>query len=106
MVQIDERAFAIGRRLPVLQAVVGSARPALAARLNRVQAKGNDAFLRSRQKEWRSWQTMLDEKADPTRSKDRIHPQALAHSASPRRAAAGSGPTGKAHGQAANFAAR
>ena len=30
------------------------------------------------QKEWLTWQAMLDEKADPARSADRIHPQALA----------------------------
>lgn len=82
VVQIDERAFAIGRRLPVQQAILGSARPALAALIDRVQAKGDDAFLRAMQKEWRSWQTMLDEKADPTRSSERIHPQALARTVS------------------------
>jgi pyruvate dehydrogenase (quinone) len=82
VVQIDERAFAIGRRLPVAQAIVGSSRPAVAGLLARVQAKGDDAFLRASQKTWTDWQTMLDEKADPTRSKDRIHPQALARTVS------------------------
>lgn len=82
VVQIDERAFAIGRRLPVTQAVVGSSRPAVAALLARVQPKTDAAFLGKLQKEWRSWQTMLDEKADPARSKDRIHPQALARAVS------------------------
>lgn len=78
VVQIDERAFAIGRRLPVAQAVVGSSRPAVAALCERVQAKDDSSFLRSLQKDWTKWQRMLDEKADPARSKDRIHPQALA----------------------------
>jgi pyruvate dehydrogenase (quinone) len=34
------------------------------------------------QKEWASWQQMLAEKADPARSKDHIHPQALARAVS------------------------
>jgi pyruvate dehydrogenase (quinone) len=78
VVQIDERAFAIGRRLPVAQSVVGSARPALASLLQAVQPKSDANFLRSMQREWNSWQEMLDSKADPTRSKNKIHPQAVA----------------------------
>lgn len=82
VVQIDERAFAIGRRLPVAQAVVGSSRPAVAGLLERVAAKTDDSFLEKSQKTWAGWRKMLDEKADPGRSKDRIHPQALARTVS------------------------
>lgn len=82
VVQVDERAFAIGRRLPVAQALVGSSRPVLAALLQRVQAKDDPSFLASMQKEWLSWQSILDKKADPARSRDRIHPQALARTVS------------------------
>ena len=82
VIQIDERGFAIGRRLPVAQAVVGSSRPAVAGLLDRVAAKGDDGFLSKAQKEWAGWRKMLDEKADPGRSKDRIHPQALARAVS------------------------
>ena len=82
VVQIDERAFAIGRRLPVTQAVVGSSRPAVAGLVARVQPKTDDGFLTASQKEWAAWKKMLDEKADPARSKDRIHPQALARTVS------------------------
>jgi pyruvate dehydrogenase (quinone) len=78
VIQIDERAFAIGRRLPVAQAIVGSSRPSVAGLLERVKTKLNDKFLRSAQKDWQSWVTMLEEKADLTRSKNCIHPQALA----------------------------
>jgi thiamine pyrophosphate-dependent acetolactate synthase large subunit-like protein len=46
--------------------------------LARVKLKANASFLRSAQKEWGSWTSMLDKKADLSRSKDRIHPQALA----------------------------
>ena len=82
VIQIDERAFAIGRRLPVALAVVGSARPAVAALCERLQPRDSPAFLASMQKEWKSWQEMLQAKADPDRSKDRIHPQALARTVS------------------------
>ncbi len=82
VIQIDERGFAIGRRLPVTQAVVGSSRPAVAGLLERVAAKGDDGFLGKAQKEWADWREMLDEKADLARSKDRIHPQALARTVS------------------------
>ena len=82
VVQIDERGFAIGRRLPVAQAIVGSSRPALAALLDLVREKTDASFLGAMQKEWHAWQEMLVKKADPARSKDRIHPQALARSVS------------------------
>lgn len=82
VIQIDERADAIGRRLPVAQAVVGSSRPSVAGLLERVKTKIDDRFLRSAQKDWQSWISMLQEKAEPSRSKDRIHPQALARTVS------------------------
>jgi thiamine pyrophosphate-dependent acetolactate synthase large subunit-like protein len=78
VIQVDERAEAIGRRLPVAQAIVGSSRPSIAGLLTRVKARTNDRILRGAQREWDSWIRMLDEKADPLRSNDRIHPQALA----------------------------
>ena len=82
VIQIDERGFAIGRRLPVTQPILGSSRPAVAGLLARAKIKADDSFLGGMQKEWASWQTMLSEKADPTRSKDHIHPQALARTVS------------------------
>lgn len=82
VVQIDERAFAIGRRLPVAQAVVGSARPAVAGLVARVRARDDRRFLGEMQTTWTAWQKMLAEKADPARSADRVHPQALARTVS------------------------
>lgn len=82
VIQIDERACAIGRRLPVAHAVVGSSQPSISALLARVQSKTNGGFLRSAQEEWKSWTSMLDKKADPSRSEERIHPQALARTVS------------------------
>jgi pyruvate dehydrogenase (quinone) len=82
VIQIDERAFAIGRRLPVAQSIVGSARPSVVGLLARVKSRSDDSFLKSAQEDWSSWTKMLDKKADPTRSKDVIHPQALARAVS------------------------
>jgi len=82
VVQIDERSFVIGRRLPVAQAIVGSSRPSVAALCDKVQPKSDRAFLASMQREWATWRTMLDEKADPARSADCIHPQALVRAVS------------------------
>lgn len=82
VIQIDERGFAIGRRLPVTQPIVGSSRPSVAALIAGVAAKSDDSFLRKMQKEWAGWQDMLAEKADPKRSKGHIHPQALARTVS------------------------
>ena len=82
VIQVDERGFVIGRRLPVTQAVVGSSRPAIAGLLDRVTAKTDDGFLAKAQKSWSGWRDMLAEKAAPDRSADRIHPQALARTVS------------------------
>lgn len=80
---IDAAARLIDRaRLPVTLGIVGSSRPSALALLNRAKTKDDDAFLRSSQKNWTSWVSMLDEKSDPARSVDRIHPQALARSVS------------------------
>ena len=82
VIQIDERADVIGRRLPVSQAIVGSSRPSVSGILSRVASKPETRFLREAQSQWKSWTDMLDKKADPTRSSDRIHPQALARAVS------------------------
>ena len=82
VIQIDERAFAIGRRLPVTQAVVGSSRPTVAGLVARVRAKQDGKFLKDAQRAWAGWKDMLDAKADPARSEAVIHPQALARAAS------------------------
>ena len=78
VIQIDERAFALGRRTSIALGVVGSVRPALAMLLERLPQRTEDAFFAKVTKERVSWDKMLDEKADLTRSADRIHPQGLA----------------------------
>jgi pyruvate dehydrogenase (quinone) len=82
VIQVDERAEVIGRRLPVAQALVGSSGPSIAGLIPRVTARTSDRWLRGAQHEWASWRHMLEEKADLERSKERIHPQALARAVS------------------------
>ncbi|WP_419814986.1 thiamine pyrophosphate-dependent enzyme [Glacieibacterium sp.] len=78
VVQVDERAFALGRRTPVELGIVGSVRPAVAMLLQDLPQRSDTSFLDKAQKVRTDWTTMLDEKADPARSKDLIHPQAVA----------------------------
>jgi pyruvate dehydrogenase (quinone) len=78
VVQIDERPQALGRRSPTVLGAVGSARPTLMRLLDRVKPKTSTSFLDRTRKERHSWDEKLDKQADLARSKDRIHPQALA----------------------------
>ena len=77
VIQIDERAAALGRRTPVALGVVGSVGPALAELTRRVAAKSDDAFVRKVAAARASWDAMLDRRADLGRSQDRIHPPAV-----------------------------
>jgi pyruvate dehydrogenase (quinone) len=78
VIQIDERAQALGRRTPTALGVIGSARPALAILLGRVQAKTDSKFFEKTAHARKKWDEMLDKQADPARSKNKIHPQAVA----------------------------
>jgi pyruvate dehydrogenase (quinone) len=78
VIQIDERAQALGRRTPTALGVIGSARPSLAILLGRVQAKVDGKFFDKTVHARKKWDEMLDKQADPARSKNKIHPQAVA----------------------------
>jgi pyruvate dehydrogenase (quinone) len=78
VVQFDERARVLGRRAPTALGVVGSVLPAVTLILGKVAAKSDGRFLERVSSERRAWNEMLDKKSDPARSKDRIHPQAVA----------------------------
>jgi pyruvate dehydrogenase (quinone) len=78
VVQIDERPEVLGRRAPAAFAVVGSARPTLKLLLDRVAAKTDASLFDKITEQRRKWDGMLDKQADPARSEDRIHPQAVA----------------------------
>src|SRR5580692_10742992 len=82
VIQIDERAQALGRRAPTALGVLGSVRPTLKLLLGRVAAKSNTKFFDRVTNERRKWDEMLDKQADPARSKDVIHPQAVARAVS------------------------
>ena len=78
VIQIDERAQALGRRTPTALGVIGSARPTLKLLLDKVQAKTDGKFFEKTSHARHKWDEMLDKQADPARSKDKIHPQAVA----------------------------
>jgi thiamine pyrophosphate-dependent acetolactate synthase large subunit-like protein len=82
IIQIDERAQALGRRAPTALGVVGSVRPTLQLLLGRIATKTDTSFWEGVTKDRRKWDEMLDKQADPTRSKDRVHPQAVARAVS------------------------
>jgi pyruvate dehydrogenase (quinone) len=78
VVQIDRRPGVLGRRTPVALGVVGCVKPTLASLLGAVAAKSDGGFRAGIGAERTDWERMLTEKADPSRSADRIHPQAAA----------------------------
>jgi thiamine pyrophosphate-dependent acetolactate synthase large subunit-like protein len=82
VIQIDERPIALGRRAPTEFGIVGSARPTLKLLLDKVAAKTDAKFFDRITHERRKWDEMLDKQSDLARSKDRIHPQAVARAVS------------------------
>jgi pyruvate dehydrogenase (quinone) len=82
VIQIDERAQVLGRRAPTEFGVAASARPTLKLLLDRVAAKSNASFWDHITQERHRWDDMLNKQADLKRSKDRIHPQAVARGVS------------------------
>ncbi|MEA2913851.1 MAG: hypothetical protein QOJ15_5932 [Bradyrhizobium sp.] len=78
VIQIDERPQMLGRRAPTMLGVAGSARPTLKLLLDKVAAKTDTKFWDKVTRERHKWDEMLTKQADPARSKDRIHPQAVA----------------------------
>jgi pyruvate dehydrogenase (quinone) len=82
VIQIDERPMVLGRRTPTALGVTGSARPSLSLLLEKVKAKSDVKFFDSVTHERRKWDEMLDKQSDATRSKDKVHPQAVARTVS------------------------
>jgi pyruvate dehydrogenase (quinone) len=82
VIQVDDRARVLGRRTPTMLGIVGSVRPTVKLLLDRVAAKSNRKFCEQVARERRKWDEMLDRQADPARSADRIHPQAVARAVS------------------------
>ncbi|MHB1946988.1 MAG: thiamine pyrophosphate-binding protein [Gammaproteobacteria bacterium] len=82
VIQIDERQEVLGRRCPTILGVVGSVFPTLQLLLTQISAKKNDNFFKKITQERQKWDQMLDRQADLMRSKDTIHPQAVARQVS------------------------
>ena len=82
VVQIDERPEVLGRRAPTVLGVLGSARPTLKLLLDRVAPKTDTSYWDLLTEERRAWDRKLDQQADLARSRDRIHPQAVARAVS------------------------
>jgi pyruvate dehydrogenase (quinone) len=78
VIQIDERTVALGRRAPTMLGITGSARPALEKLLAKVKVKTDAKFFEQVSHERRRWDEMLDKQADLARSRDKLHPQAVA----------------------------
>jgi pyruvate dehydrogenase (quinone) len=82
VIQLDERAHVLGRRAPTELGVVGSVRPAVKSLLDRVRPKSDTKFFDRITDQRKGWDEMLNKQADPARSKDIIHPQAVARAVS------------------------
>jgi pyruvate dehydrogenase (quinone) len=78
VIQVDERARVIGRRAPTELGVIGSVRPTVKSLLDRVKPKNDRKFFDIVTAQRKAWDEMQDKQADPARSKDKIHPQAVA----------------------------
>jgi pyruvate dehydrogenase (quinone) len=78
IIQVDERARVIGRRAPTELGIIGSVRPTVKSLLDRVKPKSDSRFFETIATQRKSWNEMQDKQSDPARSRDRIHPQAVA----------------------------
>jgi pyruvate dehydrogenase (quinone) len=81
VIQIDERPQVLGRRAPTAFAAAGSVGPSIKLLLNKVAEKTDNSFFEWLSRERRAWNEKLDHQAGPGRSADRIHPQAVARTA-------------------------
>jgi pyruvate dehydrogenase (quinone) len=82
VIQIDDRYEVLGRRTATTLGVLGSARPTLKLLLRQITQKNETSFFAKVTRERQEWDKMLDKQADLGRSKDKIHPQAVARTAS------------------------
>lgn len=82
VVQVDERAAALGRRTQTSYAIVGSVRPTLELLLTKLKPKNDATFFDRVKNERAKWDGMLDQQANLSRSQHKIHPQAVARTVS------------------------
>jgi pyruvate dehydrogenase (quinone) len=82
VIQIDERARALGWRTATALGVIGSVRPTVKSLLDRVKPKSDSKFFDLVTAQHKAWDEMPDKQCGPLRSKDQIHPQAAARAVS------------------------
>jgi thiamine pyrophosphate-dependent acetolactate synthase large subunit-like protein len=82
VVQVDDRARVLGRRTPTELGVEGSVRPTAKSLLTRVKPKNDTSFFNLVTARRKAWDEMLDKQSDTSRSRDRVHPQAVARAVS------------------------
>src|SRR6201981_1004987 len=82
VIQVDDRARVLGRRVPTALGVVGSVRPTVKSLLNRVKPKSDSKFFDHVTAQRKAWDEMLDKQSDPARGQGGIHPQAVARAVS------------------------
>jgi pyruvate dehydrogenase (quinone) len=82
VIQVDDRARVLGRRAPTALGVVGSVRPTVKSLLDRLKPKSDCKFFDLVTEGRKAWDEMLDKQCDLARSKDCIHPQAVARAVS------------------------
>ena len=85
-IQIDERGFVLGRRMPVDLGITGSVGPAVAQLLQQVRGKTDAAFLNKVSDHRHNWNMTLDKHAAPPADPEKgpIKPQYLARRLSDR----------------------
>ena len=82
VVQVDGRVHVLGRRAPTALGVIGPVQPAARSLLGQVKRKSDAGFFDCITAGRKAWDEMLDKQTDPARSKDLIHPQAVARAVS------------------------
>jgi len=85
-IQIDERGFVLGRRMPVDLGIAGSVGPAVAQLLQQVRGKTDAAFLHKVDDHRHQWNMTLDKHAAPPGKPEKgpVKPQYLARRLSDR----------------------
>jgi thiamine pyrophosphate-dependent acetolactate synthase large subunit-like protein len=82
VIQVDDRARVLGRRTPTALGVNGSVRPTVRSLLSRVKPKSDSEFFDLITDRRKAWDEMLDKQSDLARSKNLVHPQAVARAVS------------------------
>jgi pyruvate dehydrogenase (quinone) len=82
VIQVDDRVSVLGRRTPTALGVNGSVRPTIRSLLGLLKPKSDSRFFDLIADQRKAWDEMLDKQSDLARSKNFIHPQAVARTVS------------------------